>query len=203
MDAGAAAGSEALHIRGASATRPPRSRNVSTAASMRAGSGRGEDAGTARGACARAPSESASRTARSTATHTVRGSAKRTSVFAGWTLTSTRWRGISRKRKASPRNSPAPAPRYASATALATARSRVEAAAVMDLHLRPAGGALLARAQSELRDAGDGRQGLTPEAVGGDGVQVRQRAELRGGVAVEGALGILGRHAFAVVAHAD
>ena len=79
----------------------------------------------------------------------------------------------------------------------------MDAAAVMDLHLGAARRRLLAGAQPELGDAGDGGKGLPPEAVGGDRVQIGQRAQLGGGVALERAPGVLGPHAFAVVADAD
>ena len=68
---------------------------------------------------------------------------------------------------------------------------------------RPEGRALGAGQQIDLRHRGDGGQGLAPEAQSADGLQILFRADLAGGVAQEGDLRVLRRHAAAVVGHAD
>ena len=62
---------------------------------------------------------------------------------------------------------------------------------------------LLARAEHQLGDGGDRRQRFPTEAVRGDGLEVVERPELRGGVALERQLGVAPAHALAIVAHAD
>ncbi len=79
--------------------------------------------------------------------------------------------------------------------------SREEAA--VDRHL---GAQLLpgaARAQLDLRHGGDRGECLAAEAEGAQGVEVVGRADLRGGVAVEGEACVDGRHAAAVVHDLD
>ncbi len=55
----------------------------------------------------------------------------------------------------------------------------------------------------EAGDAGDGREGLTAEAKGGDGEELVGGAEFGGGVALEGEEGVVLDHAVAVVGDAD
>ncbi len=81
--------------------------------------------------------------------------------------------------------------------------ARVQETPVAHLDLGAAGRARLARAQDEAGDAGDRRQGLATESVGGHALEVAQLAQLRGRVALQRATGILRSHAVAVVADAD
>ncbi len=53
--------------------------------------------------------------------------------------------------------------------------------------------------QVDAADGGNGGQSLAPEAHGADGGQVLCRAQLAGGVALEGQGGVRGAHATAVV----
>ena len=65
--------------------------------------------------------------------------------------------------------------------------------------------ALLGRAcqQVEFGDGGDGRDGFSPEAHGGERVDLLHFAQLGGGMALEAEEGVIGIHAAAVVADAD
>jgi hypothetical protein len=82
-------------------------------------------------------------------------------------------------------------------------RPRMHEPPVFDLDLGAGGGAGLARAQHQVRDAGHGGQGLAAEAVGGHALEVGQVAQLRGGVPLQRAARVLRAHAVAVVADAD
>ncbi len=81
--------------------------------------------------------------------------------------------------------------------------TQVNAAAVAHRDLGADGGGFLARPEHQLGDRGDRGEGLPPKAVGGDGLQVLQGAQLRRGVALEGQLGVGPAHPPPVVAHAD
>ena len=52
-------------------------------------------------------------------------------------------------------------------------------------------------------DRGDGREGFSAEAEGGDGEEIVRAAELRGGVALEGKERVVPPHAMAVIDDAD
>ena len=73
----------------------------------------------------------------------------------------------------------------------------------VDRHLDAARRAAGARPQPQVRDRGDARQRLAPEAERGDGGKVPEGADLAGGVALDGQLRVVGRHPLAVVLDAD
>ena len=73
----------------------------------------------------------------------------------------------------------------------------------VEAHVRALARAALAGGELDVRDAGDGGQGLAAEAERAYALEAALVGELAGGVAQEGDPGVLGGHPAAVVGHAD
>ena len=70
-------------------------------------------------------------------------------------------------------------------------------------NLRAGGRACAVGKQRELRHGGNRGEGLAAEAHRGDVIQILQRAQLAGGMALQRQKGIIAVHARAIIAHAD
>ena len=74
--------------------------------------------------------------------------------------------------------------------------------AAEDQDFRAGGGAFPVGDEGKLRDGGDGREGLAPEAQRGDRIEILELAQLAGGVAFDGQQRVVAVHARSVVADA-